>query len=118
MTQNSQASGYGVVLVTAPSQQEAEAIAHSLVKSQLAACVSIVPIQSIYSWQDELHQEQEWQLFIKTDLAKFQILATKITELHSYEVPEIVALPIVAGSHSYLNWISQQVRAPVGGSEV
>lgn len=103
-------SNYGVVLVTAASQQEAEAIATSLVKSQLAACVSLLPIHSIYTWQGELHQEQEWQLLIKTDLAQFPSLEAKIRELHSYEVPEIIALPILAGSQPYLQWISEQVQ--------
>ncbi len=103
-------SNYGVVLVTASSQQEASAIATSLVKSHLAACVSLMPIHSIYTWQGELHQEQEWQLLIKTDLSKFQTLEAKIRELHSYEVPEIIALPILAGSQAYLNWISEQVQ--------
>jgi periplasmic divalent cation tolerance protein len=110
MDRNFDWASYGVVLVTASSQQEAEAIATSLVKSQLAACVNLVPIQSIYTWQGELHQDQEWQLLIKTDLAQFQTLEAKIRELHSYEVPEIIALPIVAGSHPYLNWISESVH--------
>jgi periplasmic divalent cation tolerance protein len=110
INRNSDSPNYGVVLVTASSQQEAEEIATSLVKSQLAACASLVPIQSIYTWQGELHQEQEWQLLIKTDLSKFQTLAAKIRELHSYEVPEIIALPIIAGSQPYLNWISEQVK--------
>ena len=107
MDQNFNLTGYGVVLVTAGSQQEAEEIAKTLVKSQLAACVNIVPLQSIYTWQGELHQEQEWQLLIKTDLSQFPTLEAKIRELHSYEVPEIIALSIVAGSQPYLNWISQ-----------
>lgn len=111
MDENSDLTGYGVVLVTAASQKEAEAIATSLVKSQLAACVSLVPVHSIYTWQGELHQEQEWQLLIKTDLAQFRTLETKIRELHSYEVPEIIALPIVTGSQSYLQWISAQVKS-------
>ena len=110
MDRNSGSTGYGVVLVTASSQQEAEAIATSLVQSQLAACVSLFPIHSVYMWQRELHQEQEWQLLIKTDLTQFQALATKVRELHSYEVPEIIALPIVAGSQPYLQWISEQVK--------
>lgn len=101
---------YGVVLVTASSQPEAEAIANSLVKLQLAACVSLMPIHSIYTWQEELHHAQEWQLIIKTDLAQFPALESKIRELHSYEVPEIIALNIVAGSQPYLQWISQQVQ--------
>ena len=110
MDKNSNLTGYGVVLVTAGSQQEALAIAKTLVKSQLAACVNIVPLQSIYTWQGELHQEQEWQLLIKTDLSNFPTLEAKIRELHSYEVPEIIALPIVAGSQPYLNWISENTK--------
>ena len=110
MDSNSNQSNYGVVLVTASSRAEAESIATSLVQSQLAACVSLLPIHSIYTWQGELHQEQEWQLLIKTDLAQFQTLEAKIRELHSYEVPEIIALPIVSGSLPYLQWISEQVK--------
>ena len=101
---------YGVVLVSASSRSEAEAIAKSLVESQLAACVSIAPIHSIYTWQGELHSEDEWQLLIKTDLTKFEALETKVRSLHSYEVPEIIALPIVAGSRPYLHWISEQIN--------
>jgi len=103
-------TNYGVVLVTAGSQQEAEAIATSLVESRLAACVNVLPIQSVYTWKGEINKEQEWQLLIKTDLAQFPNLEAKIRELHSYEVPEIIALPILAGSHSYLNWISASVK--------
>ncbi|NHC37073.1 divalent-cation tolerance protein CutA [Scytonema millei] len=103
-------TNYGVVLVTAGSPQEAEAIATSLVASKLAACVNILPIQSVYTWQGEINQEQEWQLLIKTDLAQFSNLEAKIRELHSYEVPEIIAIPILAGSQSYLDWISASVK--------
>jgi len=110
MDSNSGSTRYGVVLVTASSRIEAEAIATSLVQSQLAACVSLLPIHSIYPWQGELHQEQEWQLLIKTDLTQFDTLEAKIRELHSYEVPEIIALPIVSGSQPYLQWISEQVK--------
>lgn len=110
MDRNSNPGGYGVVLVTATSKAEAEAIATSLVQSQLAACVSLFPIHSVYTWQGELHQEQEWQLLIKTDLAQFQALVTKIRELHSYEVPEIIVIPIVAGFQPYLKWITEQVK--------
>ncbi|MEA5624721.1 divalent-cation tolerance protein CutA [Nostoc sp. UHCC 0251] len=104
-------AGYGVVLVTAGNMQEAEAIANALVEAKLAACVSLLPIHSIYTWQGELHKEQECQLLIKTDLAQFPAMEAKIMELHSYEVPEIIALPIVAGSQAYLQWISQQVKS-------
>jgi periplasmic divalent cation tolerance protein len=101
---------YGVVFVTAPTQDEAKTIAKTLVAEKLAACVSLLPIHSIYTWQNEVHQDDEWQLLIKSDLAKFQTLETRIRELHSYEVPEIIALPILSGSQPYLNWISEQVK--------
>ncbi len=110
MDKNAALAGYGVVFVTTASRQEAEAIATSVVQSRLAACVSLVPIHSIYTWQGELHQEEEWQLLIKTDLAQFNTLETKIRELHSYQVPEIIALPVIAGSQPYLQWISEQVK--------
>ncbi|WP_293130817.1 divalent-cation tolerance protein CutA [Microcoleus sp. bin38.metabat.b11b12b14.051] len=100
---------FGVVLVTAASEAEAENLAKYLVEHKLAACVSLSPIRSIYTWQGEIHAESEWQLVIKTDLAKFEALKTKIQELHSYEVPEIIAIPIVAGSQAYLNWIGQSL---------
>jgi periplasmic divalent cation tolerance protein len=107
-------TGYGVVLVTASSQKEAEAIATALVETKLAACVSILPIHSIYTWKGEIHKDQEWQLLIKTDLGIFSVLEAKIREeLHSYEVPEIIALPIIAGSHPYLEWISEQLKDEV-----
>jgi periplasmic divalent cation tolerance protein len=100
---------YGVVLVTAGSQQEAQAIARTLVETHLAACVTLFPIQSVYTWNGDIQSDEEWQLLIKTDLAKFSALEAQIQELHSYEVPEIVALPIVAGSMPYLNWIDKQM---------
>lgn len=84
-----ESTGYGVVLVTASSEQEAETIANALIEAKLAACVSLLPIHSIYTWQGQIHKEQEWQLLIKTDLSKFPILSAKICELHSYQVPEL-----------------------------
>ncbi|NJO73655.1 MAG: divalent-cation tolerance protein CutA [Leptolyngbyaceae cyanobacterium RM1_406_9] len=105
-----QVSGqYGIVLVTTASREEAEAIAQTLVRERLAACVNFMPIQSIYTWQGKVHQAEEWQLVIKTNLNRFAHLEAKIREIHSYEVPEIIALPILVGSQSYLNWISEMV---------
>lgn len=105
-----QTEHYGVILVTAPSQQEAEMIAETLIGAKLAACVTILPVQSVYTWQGEVHNDQEWQLLIKSELSRFDELETKIRQIHPYEVPEIIAVPIVAGSQPYLTWISQQVR--------
>lgn len=101
---------YGLVLVTASSQSEGEAIAQALLQFKLAACVSLMPIRSLYTWKGEVHNEAEWQLMIKTDLRKFSQIAAKVRELHSYEVPEVIALPILMGSQPYLNWISDQVN--------
>lgn len=101
---------YGVVLATAASKAEAEAIASALIEAKLAACVSFTPIQSMYTWQGTVHQEEEWQLVIKSELALFDAIAAKVKAVHSYEVPEIIALPILAGADTYLQWISEQVK--------
>ena len=100
--ENPSTSSYSVVLVTATSKEEADAIASSLVEARMAACVSIMPVLSIYTWDGTVNRDQEWQLVIKTDLSQFDQLSAKIQELHSYEIPEIIALPIVAGSEAYL----------------
>lgn len=102
-------TGCGIVLVTASSKEEGEAIASALLEAKLAACVSIFPVHSMYVWQGKVNSDDEWQLTIKTHLAQFSALEAKIRELHSYEVPEIIALPIVAGSQAYLDWIGENV---------
>lgn len=99
-----------IVLVTAASETEAIAIAQALVTEKLAACVSLSPITSVYTWQDQLHQEAEWQLIIKTQMSRFAALQTRVQALHSYDVPEIIAVPIQAGSESYLQWIAKMVQ--------
>ncbi|MEL6911315.1 MAG: divalent-cation tolerance protein CutA [Cyanobacteria bacterium J06629_2] len=101
---------YGVVLVTVASLSEGQAIATELIKAKLAACVNLFPIDSIYLWQSEINQEREYQLIIKTDLNQFAQLSAKIKTLHSYEVPEIIALPIVNGSQAYLNWLGSSLE--------
>lgn len=101
---------YVVVLVTAGSRQEATAIAESLIQAKLAACVNLLPVFSIYTWQETIHHDEEWQLLIKSERSRFDELEAKIRELHSYDVPEIIALSIVAGSQPYLQWISNQVQ--------
>ncbi|HEY9706415.1 MAG TPA: divalent-cation tolerance protein CutA [Allocoleopsis sp.] len=101
----------GIVLVTTESQAQAELIAKNLVESKLAACVNILSCRSIYSWEEQLCNQEEWQMIIKTDLSLFPQLEAKINQLHSYEVPEIIALPIMAGSELYLSWLSNSVLA-------
>lgn len=103
-------TNYGIVLVTAASQAEAKSIAADIISAKLAACVSLMPIRSIYIWEGEIHDEEEWQLIIKTDLNQFAQLEAKIRSVHSYEVPEIVAMPIVQGSQPYLQWMTEQLN--------
>lgn len=101
---------YIVVMVTAASEDEAVAIANHLVYHHLAACVSLFPISSTYIWDNQICQEQEWQLIIKTQQQQFSPLETAVRELHSYAIPEVIAVPVIAGSLPYLNWISTQVN--------
>ncbi|TVQ45124.1 MAG: divalent-cation tolerance protein CutA [Gloeocapsa sp. DLM2.Bin57] len=96
---------YGLILVTAGSETEAETIASALITEHLAACVSVHPIKSLYRWRGEINSDTEWQLVIKTDLNLFATIAAKITAIHSYEVPEIIAIPIVQGAVPYLDWL-------------
>ncbi len=110
MSMSEPGSSYVVVLVTVSSEMEGKAIAQALVQSHLAACVNLFPIRSIYTWQDQIHDDEEWQLLIKTDLRQFSALEAKIKAIHSYDVPEIIALPILAGSLPYLRWITEQVN--------
>lgn len=97
-----------VVLVTAASREEADRIARRLVEDRLAACVNIVPqVRSFFIWEQTLSQEDEVLLVIKSRRARFEQLAAAITRLHSYSVPEIIALPVVMGSADYLRWVSE-----------
>ena len=101
-----------VVLVTCGSEEEALRIANALVEEHLAACVNLVsPIRSIYRWEGKIWDEKEWLLIIKTQKKRFQELEKKVKSLHSYSVPEIISLPIVKGSSSYLKWISENTES-------
>jgi periplasmic divalent cation tolerance protein len=98
---------YVQVSTTAGSEQEAERISAALIERRLAACVQVVgPIASHYRWQDEIEQAREWLCLAKTESSRYPELEAAIRELHSYEEPEIVATPIIAGSAGYLDWIS------------
>jgi periplasmic divalent cation tolerance protein len=99
------------VLTTAGSEQEAERIAAALVDGRLAACVQVVgPIASRYRWQGEVETAREWQCLAKTTLAVCREVEAAIRAVHSYDEPEIIATPIVAGSPGYLAWIADNVR--------
>lgn len=95
-----------VVLVTVGSESEAETIAGALLDERLAACVTIGgPIRSVYRWRGRIADDREWQLVIKTRAALFDALADRVRALHSYDVPEIIGLPVTAGSPPYLEWL-------------
>jgi periplasmic divalent cation tolerance protein len=96
-----------VALMTAANEAEAERIAEMLVARRLAACVQILPeMQSIYVWQGHVQRDRELLLLAKTTRANFDELEREVRAIHSYETPEIIALPVVAGSDAYLKWLT------------
>jgi periplasmic divalent cation tolerance protein len=99
-----------VVLSACASPEEAERIARALVEKRLAACVNVMPaIRSIYRWKDGIEDQQETLLVIKSSRGLFGPLRAQIEKMHSYEVPEVIALPIVAGAEGYLEWMSREL---------
>ncbi len=103
---------YVVIFVTVGSEDEAERIAQALVGEHLAACVNIVsPVRSIYYWEGQVQHDQELLLLIKTRAALFATVEQRVKQLHSYHTPEIIALPIAAGSAEYLQWLGASSSA-------
>ncbi len=99
-----------VVFVTVPSREDGERIAEALVGEALAACVNIVgPIRSVYRWQGEVCRDDEHLLLIKTTRERYPALESRVNALHTYDVPEVVALPIEMGSAAYLQWVRNSV---------
>lgn len=100
------------VVTTVSEPADAKRIAASLVAKQLAACVQISgPVESTYRWKDQVEKSQEWVCRIKTRRELYGEVEQAIRELHSYEEPEIIAIPIVAGSESYLAWLAKSTKA-------
>ena len=98
-----------VVLVTTPSPERAAEIARALVEERLAACGNVVPgLRSIYRWEGKVHEDAEALLVLKTTRARFEALRDRVLALHPYEVPEVIALPVEAGSARYLAWIASE----------
>ena len=98
---------YGVLLTTASSREEAQNIAHLLIDEKLAACVQLLPIESFYVWEGKTRNEAEVLLLVKTRTALFDKAIARIKAVHSYTVPEIVALPFASGFADYLDWIGE-----------
>lgn len=103
---------YIVIFITASSYEEAHKISESLVSQKKAACVNIVPkVNSIFTWKNKLEDSEESLLIVKTRAKLFQDVVTLVKWLHSYEVPEIIALPIIEGNTDYLEWIDKETGA-------
>src|SRR5438552_16910281 len=99
-----------IVLTTAGSEEEARKIAQHLVEHRLAACVNIVPqVESIYRWQGKVESSREWLLVVKSTAVKFATVRDAIRELHSYDLPECIAISIEEGSPQYLQWLAESV---------
>lgn len=104
---------YCVVLVTVSSAADAKTIARALVEARLAACVNIIPgLTSIYRWEGDICEDSELLLVIKTRGQQVPALQERIEQLHSYALPEVIALPIAAGSAPYLAWLASCLTPP------
>ncbi len=100
-----------VILITASGKKEAQAIAGRLVSAKLAACVNIVEkVDSVFFWQGKLDKAKESLLIVKSRRDKFSRIVKLVKSVHSYEVPEIIALPIIAGEKKYLRWLDEPVK--------
>ncbi|MEJ2738211.1 MAG: divalent-cation tolerance protein CutA [Anaerolineae bacterium] len=100
-----------VVLITTSSQVEADRIANALVAEMMAACVNVIPgVTSVYRWQGDVQRAQEWLLVAKSRSDVLDDLIRRVKALHSYDVPEIIALPLAGGYDAYLSWIDNEVH--------
>ncbi|WP_033424220.1 divalent-cation tolerance protein CutA [Actinomadura flavalba] len=105
------ARSYVQVTTTVDARDEAAELARAAVADRLAACAQLVgPIQSTYWWEDEIETAEEWMVLFKTTTDRFDELASLITDLHSYDTPEIIGTPVTAGSLDYLTWIAEQTE--------
>lgn len=101
-------TGYVQVLTTTDSQEQAKALAVGLVEAGLAGCVQMVgPVTSVYRWKGQVEQAREWLCVVKTRHVLFQQVEAFIRERHTYEVPEIIAVPISSGAQRYLAWLEE-----------
>jgi len=106
------------VTATTGNREEAQRIAAEMVDNRLAACVQISgPITSYYRWEDKLETSQEWLLTIKTTSDRFDRVDETIRKIHLYDVPEILATPVITGSEKYLNWVREEVSEASGNAE-
>jgi len=103
-------NGFVIVLITTSQDEESQLIARVLLEQRKAACVNIVPkISSLYWWNSIIQQDKESLLIVKTRTELLDEVIRLVKEVHSYEVPEIIALPVIGGNHDYLEWIDREV---------
>src|SRR5262245_55366825 len=102
-----------VIFVTTGSETEAETIAKALVEERLVACVNLLPpVRSIYRWEGNVTDEREWLMVMKTTIERFPAVEKRVRALHSYQVPEVIALPITGGAERYLRWLRESISEP------
>lgn len=107
-------SEYIQVVTTTERQEDAQQIARMLVESRLAACVQIVgPIVSTYRWQGKIEAAQEWQCWAKSRRGLYEEIEQAIRRIHPYEVPEILAMAVLGGNASYLEWVTKETQEPI-----
>jgi periplasmic divalent cation tolerance protein len=103
---------YVIVMTTLPADADAATFARTLVEARLAACVNLLPVMdSVYRWEGAVEQERERQLVIKTSRARIEALWDRVREMHPYDVPEFIVLPIADGNDAYLRWVGESTRA-------
>ena len=105
-------SRYCIVISTAPDREEAENLAEGILDNRLAACVQMADIRSFFLWEGAMQKESEVALYIKTTEARYSDLEAYIQEYHSYDVPEIIKLPVTGGLPGYLNWLESTTAPP------
>ena len=98
------------VVTTTDSEQAAADLARGIVEAHLGACVQVVPIRSFYVWEGRAQDDPEWQLQVKTSATRLEALVEHIRSAHTYDVPEIIATPIITGSAEYLAWVDEETR--------
>jgi periplasmic divalent cation tolerance protein len=102
-----------VIFSTCSTPEEAAQIARKLIEERLAACVNVAPrIRSFYRWKGAIEESDEYLLIIKSSRDRFEQLRVELEKVHTYEVPEVVAVPVIAGSPNYLNWIEGELNPP------
>lgn len=104
------------VVTTTDSERAAAALARGIVEARLGACVQVSTIRSFYRWDATVHDDPEWRLEVKTTAAAVDRLIAHIREQHSYDVPEVIATPIIAGNPDYLSWLDDETAKPAAGT--